>query len=104
MLKGSFPNQEGALWPGEFVNVRLQLYVDQNALTVPAKAVVAGQQGSYVFVIQADSSAVTRPVKVDRTTGDLAIVTGELKAGDRVVTDGQLRLRQGSKVQVKGGS
>lgn len=104
MLKGSFPNTDGGLWPGEFVNVRLQLYVDQNALTVPAKAVVAGQQGSYVFVIQPDSSAVTRPVKVDRTTGDLAIVTGELKAGDRVVTDGQLRLRQGSKVQVKGGS
>jgi multidrug efflux system membrane fusion protein len=104
MLKGSFPNADGVLWPGEFVNVRLQLYVDQNALTVPAKAVVAGQQGSYVFVMQPDSSAVTRPVKVDRTTGDLAIVTGELKAGDRVVTDGQLRLRQGSKVQVKGGS
>jgi multidrug efflux system membrane fusion protein len=104
MLKGSFPNADGVLWPGEFVNVRLQLYVDQNALTVPAKAVVAGQQGSYVFVIQPDSSAVTRPVKVDRTTGDLAIVTGELQPGDRVVTDGQLRLRQGSKVQVKGGS
>jgi multidrug efflux system membrane fusion protein len=104
MLKGSFPNTEGALWPGEFVNVRLQLYVDENALTVPARAVVAGQQGSYVFVIQPDSSAATRPVKVDRTTGDIAIVTGELKPGDRVVTDGQLRLRQGSKVQVKGGS
>jgi multidrug efflux system membrane fusion protein len=104
MLKGSFPNTEGALWPGEFVNVRLQLYVDENALTVPARAVVAGQQGSYVFVIQPDSSAATRPVKVDRTTGDSAIVTGELKPGDRVVTDGQLRLRQGSKVQVKGGS
>jgi multidrug efflux system membrane fusion protein len=104
MLKGSFPNTDGALWPGEFVNVRLQLYVDENALTVPARAVVAGQQGSYVFVIQPDSSAATRPVKVDRTTGDIAIVTGELKPGDRVVTDGQLRLRQGSKVQVKGGS
>jgi multidrug efflux system membrane fusion protein len=104
MLKASFPNTDGALWPGEFVNVRLQLYVDENALTVPARAVVAGQQGSYVFVIQPDSSAATRPVKVDRTTGDIAIVTGELKPGDRVVTDGQLRLRQGSKVQVKGGS
>jgi multidrug efflux system membrane fusion protein len=104
MLKASFPNTDGALWPGEFVNVRLQLYVDENALTVPARAVVAGQQGSYVFVIQPDSSAATRPVKVDRTTGDIAIVSGELKPGDRVVTDGQLRLRQGSKVQVKGGS
>jgi multidrug efflux system membrane fusion protein len=104
LLKGSFPNTDGARWPGEFVNVRLQLYVDRAALTVPAKAVVSGQQGSYVFVIQADSTAVTRPVKVDRTAGDVAIVSGELKPGDRVVTDGQLRLRQGAKVQVKGGT
>jgi len=104
MLKGNFPNPDGILWPGEFVDVRLQLYVDENALTVPAKAVVAGQQGNYVFVIQPDSSAATKPVKVDRTTGDIAIVTGEVRPGDRVVTDGQLRLRQGSKVQVKGES
>jgi membrane fusion protein, multidrug efflux system len=104
LLKANFPNADGARWPGEFVNVRLRLYVDQNALTVPARAVVAGQQGSYVFVIQPDSSAATKPVKVDRTAGDLAIVTGEVQPGDRVVTDGQLRLRQGSKVEVKGGS
>jgi multidrug efflux system membrane fusion protein len=104
LLKGTFPNTDGALWPGEFVNVRLQLYVDSTALTVPAKAVVSGQQGSYVFVVQRDSSAATRPVKVERTTGDLAIVSGEVQPGDRVVTDGQLRLRQGSKVQVKGGT
>jgi membrane fusion protein, multidrug efflux system len=101
LLKGTFANTEGALWPGEFVNVRLQLYVDNDALTVPARAVVSGQQGSFVFVIQPDSSAATRPVKVDRNAGEIAIVTGELQPGDRVVTDGQLRLRQGSKVQVK---
>ena len=59
LLKGSFPNADGALWPGEFVNVRLRLYVDPNALVVPASAVVAGQQGSFVFVIQPDSSAAT---------------------------------------------
>ena len=104
LLKGTFPNTDGALWPGEFVNVRLQLYVDSTALTVPAKAVVSGQQGSYVFVLQRDSSAATRPVTVERTTGELAIVSGEIQPGDRVVTDGQLRLRQGSKVQVKGGT
>jgi multidrug efflux system membrane fusion protein len=101
LLKGSFANQDGGLWPGEFVNVRLRLFVDQEALVVPASAVVSGQQGSFVFVIQPDSSAVTRPVKVDRTAGDLAIVSGEIRPGDRVVTDGQLRLRQGSKVQIK---
>ena len=101
LLKATFPNREGALWPGEFVNVRVRLYVDQNALVIPARAVVSGQQGSYVFVIQPDSSAVTKPVTVDRTAGDLALVSGGLEAGDRVVVDGQLRLRQGSKVQIK---
>jgi multidrug efflux system membrane fusion protein len=101
LLKGSFANTEGTLWPGEFVNVRVRLYVDQDALVVPASAVVSGQQGSFVFVIQPDSSAATKAVKVDRTAGDLAIVSGELEPGDRVVTDGQLRLRQGVKVQIK---
>jgi multidrug efflux system membrane fusion protein len=101
LLKGSFPNADGALWPGEFVNVRLRLYVEQSALVVPASAVVSGQQGSFVFVIQADSSAATRKVAVERTAGDVSIVTGEVKPGERVVTDGQLRLRQGSKVQIK---
>ena len=101
LLKATFPNTDGALWPGAFVNVRLRLYVDENALVVPAAAVVSGQQGSFVFVIQPDSSAATRSVKVDRTAGDLAIVSGEVRAGDRVVVDGQLRLRQGIKVQIK---
>jgi multidrug efflux system membrane fusion protein len=101
LLKGAFPNTDGALWPGEFVNVRARLYVDRDALVVPASAVVSGQQGSFVFVIQPDSSAVTKRVKVDRTTEDLAIVSGEIQPGDRVVTDGQLRLRQGVKVQIK---
>ncbi len=101
LLKASFPNSDGALWPGAFVNVRLRLYVDQDALVVPASAIVSGQQGSFVFVIQPDSSAVTKPVKIDRTAGDLAIVSGDIRPGDRVVTDGQLRLRQGIKVQIK---
>jgi len=101
LLKGRFPNDDGALWPGAFVNIRLQLYVEPNALVVPASAVVAGQQGSFVFVIQKDNSAATRAVTVSRTAGDYAIVNGDVQPGDRVVTDGQLRLRQGSKVQIK---
>ena len=104
LLKGTFPNAKGELWPGEFVNVRLRLYVDEDALTVPRRAVVAGQEGSYVFVVQPDSSAETKPVTVDRLAGEIAIVSGEIEPGDRVVVDGQLRLRQGSKVQVKGGT
>jgi multidrug efflux system membrane fusion protein len=101
LLKGRFPNDDGSLWPGSFVNVRLQLYVEPNALVIPAAAVVSGQQGSFVFVIQADSSAATRAVTVNRTAGDFAVVSGDVQPGDRVVTDGQLRLRQGSKVQIK---
>jgi membrane fusion protein, multidrug efflux system len=101
LLKGEFPNDDGELWPGGFVDVRLRLYVEPDALVVPSAAVVSGQQGSYVFVIQPDSSAATRNVTVSRTAGDLAIVSGEVQAGDRVVVDGQLRLRQGSKVQIK---
>lgn len=101
LLKGRFPNDDGSLWPGAFVNVRLQLYVEPDALVIPAAAVVAGQQGNFVFVIQPDSSAATRAVTVNRTSGNLAIVTGDVAEGDRVVVDGQLRLRQGSKVQIK---
>jgi multidrug efflux system membrane fusion protein len=101
LLKGSFPNTDGVLWPGEFVNVRLRLYVDQQALVVPSSAVISGQQGSFVFVVQPDSSAVTRAVKIARAAGDISIVSGQLKPGDRVVTDGQLRLRPGVKVQIK---
>jgi multidrug efflux system membrane fusion protein len=101
LLKGRFPNDDGSLWPGAFVNVRLQLYVEPNALVIPAAAVVNGQQGNFVFVIQTDSSAATRAVTVNRTAGDFAVVTGDVQAGDRVVVDGQLRLRQGSKVQIK---
>jgi membrane fusion protein, multidrug efflux system len=101
LLKGRFPNDDGALWPGAFVNVRLQLYVEPDALVVPSAAVVAGQQGSFVYVIQKDNTAATRPVTVSRTAGDYAIVNGDVQPGDRVVTDGQLRLRQGAKVQIK---
>ena len=101
LLKGRFPNDDGSLWPGGFVNVRLQLYVEPDALVIPAAAVVAGQQGSFVFVIQQDSSASTKAVTVNRTAGDFAIVSGDVQPGDRVVVDGQLRLRQGSKVQIK---
>ena len=101
LLKGTFPNSDASLWPGEFVNVRLRLAVD-TATTVPAAAIVSGQQGSYVFVVAQDGTAQQRVVRVDRTQGEMAIVSGDLKPGERVVTDGQLRLRPGSKVQIKG--
>ena len=101
LLKGSFPNTDGALWPGEFVNTRVRLYEDQNALVVPASAVVSGQQGSFVFVVQSDGTAKTFPVTVQRSSDSVAVLAGGINPGDRVVTDGQLRLRSGSKVQIK---
>jgi multidrug efflux system membrane fusion protein len=103
LLKGTFANTAGTLWPGEFVNVRLQLTVE-TALTVPSSALVSGQDGSYVFVIAQDGTAQQRKVVVDRSRGDRAVLHGELQPGERVVTDGQLRLRSGSKVQIKGGA
>ena len=104
LLKGSFPNRDGALWPGGFVNVRLRLYVEVSAIVVPAAAVMTGQQGTYVFIVQADSTAAMKRVTVEREAGDLAVVSGELKPGDRVVTDGQMLLREGARVQIRTGA
>ena len=101
LLKGSFPNQDGLLWPGGFVNVRLRLYIETSATVVPAAAVMTGQQGTYVFIVQPDSTASMRKVTVEREAGDVAVISGEIKPGDRVVTDGQMLLRQGARVQVR---
>jgi len=101
LLKGEFPNRDGALWPGEFVEVRLVLTVEPNALVVPAPAVVAGPQGTYVYVLNPDSTATPRPVTVSRSDAARAVLTGGLEPGETVVTDGQFRLAPGSKVLVR---
>jgi multidrug efflux system membrane fusion protein len=101
LLKATFTNEAGTLWPGEFVNVRLQLTVE-TALTVPGAAVVSAQDGSTVFVVAPDGTAQQRKVVVDRARGDRVVLHGQLQPGEQVVTDGQLRLRPGAKVQVKG--
>jgi len=101
MLKGEFQNRDGTLWPGGFVNVRTRLFVQDSALVVPTAAVIGGQQGTYVFVVR-DSTADMKKVTVDREAGDVSVVrAGELAPGDRVVTDGQLLLRPGARVQVR---
>lgn len=103
LLKGLFQNARQQLWPGELVNVELQLFVEQQAVTAPAAAIVSGQQGDYVFVIGADQTATIRPVKVERITDGLAVLSG-VTPGETVVTDGQLKLRPGITVQIKPGS
>jgi len=101
LLKGTFENKDGALWPGEFVTAALQLFQQKDALVIPSQAVVEGQNGNFVFVINADSTATQRAITVDRVAGDLTIITQGVKAGEMVVTDGQLRLNTGTKVQIK---
>ena len=86
-------------------NVRLQLYVEDKALVVPTQAVMTGQQGTYVFLVNQDGTARSQPVTVARTAGQYAILThgAGVQPGDQVVTDGQLRLVSGAAVEVKGG-
>jgi multidrug efflux system membrane fusion protein len=102
MLKARFTNPEGAIWPGQYMNVALQLYVDPNALTLPAPAVLTGQQGTYVYTVDTGNTAKQTPVQVSRTVDSLAIIASGLREGERVVVDGQSRLIPGAKVAIKG--
>jgi multidrug efflux system membrane fusion protein len=101
LLKASFDNTDGALWPGQFVQVGLELYVQPDALVVPSTAVVAGQQGSYVFVVKPDRTTEVRDVRVARPAGDVTVLEGGVEPGEQVVTEGQLRLTAGAKVMIK---
>lgn len=101
LLKGEFPNADGRLVPGQFVDVRLVLFVEPRALVVPAVAVSNGQEGSYVYLVNPDSTVAPRPVAVERTQDDVAVLASGVKPGDRVVTDGQIRLSPGAKVVIR---
>lgn len=100
-LKGTFPNDDRALWPGQFVNVTLTLTEQPNAVVIPSQAVQAGQQGSFVFVVKEDLSVDSIRVAVARTVGQEAVIEKGLAPGQRVVTDGQLRLHPGARVEIK---
>ncbi|HJZ75948.1 MAG TPA: efflux RND transporter periplasmic adaptor subunit [Vicinamibacterales bacterium] len=102
-VKGTFPNEDRKLTPGQFVNVNVTLTTDRNAIVVPTVAVQSGQQGTYVYVIKADNTVELRPVVVARTHGDDSIVRTGVKPGETIVTDGHLRLVPGSRVSVKTG-
>ena len=101
LLKGEFANADRRLIPGQFVDVRLVLFVEPNAVTVPAPAVSTGQQGAFVYVVQPDSTAVTRPVTVARVADETAVIAAGLTGGETVITDGQLRLSPGARVTVR---
>jgi multidrug efflux system membrane fusion protein len=99
-LKGTFENTQQRLWPGQFVNVSVTLATQPNAIVVPSAVVQTGQQGRYVFVVKDDQTVEMRNVEVQRTTGEKSIIASGLSPGETVVTDGQLRLRPGSKVKI----
>jgi multidrug efflux system membrane fusion protein len=99
-LKAEFPNNDRALWPGEFVNAHLVLKLVKNGVTVPSVAIQTGPKGSFTYVVKADSTVDMRPVTVTQTDNSSALVGSGLKAGERVVTAGQFKLEQGTKVQI----
>jgi multidrug efflux system membrane fusion protein len=99
-LKATFENADNALWPGQFAVVTLTVRTEPNALVVPSQAIQAGQQGQYVFVVKPDSTVESRPVVVAFASGPFTVVRQGVQAGERVVTDGQLRLAPGTRVDV----
>jgi multidrug efflux system membrane fusion protein len=101
LLKATFPNRNEAFWPGEFVDVVLTLATEPNAIVVPSQAVQTGQSGQYVYVVKDDLTVESRPITVGRAHGSLAVVAKGLEPGERVVTDGQLRLSPGARVEIK---
>jgi membrane fusion protein, multidrug efflux system len=103
-LKGTFLNKDRKLWPGQFVNVVLDLTIQTNALVVPSQALQIGIEGQYVFIINPDMKAEVRPVTAGRSLNGLVVIEKGLKAGERVVVDGQFQLVSGTKVQIKSGT
>ena len=101
-LKATFPNGEKRLWPGQFVNARLTLGTKAGAVVIPSPAVQTGQAGTFVFLIKPDLTVEARTVVVEAGSGEEeTVVTQGLQGGEQVVTDGQLRLVPGARVELK---
>lgn len=99
-VKAEFANEDRRLWPGQFVDVRMRVGTETHALVVPFRAVQNGQQGTYLFVV-ADGHAESRLVKIGRSVGEDSVIASGLRAGERVVTEGQQRLGPGVAVSVR---
>jgi multidrug efflux system membrane fusion protein len=102
LLKATFPNQDQALWPGQFVDAQLLVETRHNAVTVPSAAVQRGPQGVFVYVVKADNTVEMRPIKVSAANagGPMALIESGVSAGEQIVVDGQLKLRPGTSVKV----
>jgi len=103
LCKATFANEPKRLWPGLFVNVVVKLATQPHTVLVPSQAIQTSQEGQIVFVVKPDLSVEVRPVEVDRNIDGEIIIKKGLKPGEQVVTDGQLRLSPGAKVQIKSG-
>jgi len=101
LLRATFQNAEKRLWPGQFVNVVLRLTSLPNAVVAPTQAVQAGQAGHYVFAVGPNLTVDSRPVVTGPVVGPETVIEKGLQPGDKVVTDGQLRLFPGAKVEIK---
>ena len=99
-LRAEFANQDSALFPNQFVNVRLLAGMEKDQLVIPAAALLRGEQGAFVFVVDAQNTVHPVTVTPGQSGGDIVAVHGSLKAGDRVVMDGADKLRDGAKVEV----
>jgi multidrug efflux system membrane fusion protein len=100
-LKATFANEDRALWPGQFVRVSLLLSSLTDAVVVPSRAVQAGQQGDHVFVVTKELTAQSRAVTTGVRFGELIVIEQGLAVGEQVVTDGQLNLVPGTKIEIK---
>ncbi len=98
-LKALMPNSDRRLWPGQFARVTLRVTTLPNAVVVPSQAVQAGQDGQYVFVVKPDSTVEQRPVVVGQRVDDELVIEKGLRPGETIVTEGQLRLEAGTRVQ-----
>lgn len=101
LLKAEFVNTDHRLWPGQYVDVRLLLTVEKDRVVCPTVAIQTGQTGQYVMVVKEDLTAELRPVEVARSYRDEAVIGAGLKPGERVATDGLLRLAPGVKVEIR---
>ena len=102
-LHARFDNRRNVLWPGLYVNIVITLAEQSNSTVIPSQAITAGQQGSFVYVVQADGTVAPRAVATSRSVEGQAVIDRGLKPGEIVVTDGQVRLVPGARVQIKNG-
>jgi multidrug efflux system membrane fusion protein len=99
-FRAEFANKDNALFPSQFVNVRLRLETEHGVVLIPTAAVQRGTQGTFVYLVKPDKTVAATPVKLGTTEGEIVSVDSGLKEGDQIVTDGSDSLRDGAKVEL----